>query len=232
MKSESLAEVAIVDYGLGNLYSVRQACEAVGLSAKITSSKNEILKAAAVILPGVGAFGDAMSALRRLDLVTPLRDLGSEGKPLLGICLGLQLLMSESYEFGRHEGLDIIRGSVVRFDGPMGPHGRLRVPQVGWNRIYPPRAPGAEGTESCQCPWTGTVFNSISAGTYMYFVHSFYAVPEDDGVVFSFSKYGHIEFCSSLKQGNVLATQFHPERSGPRGLSIYLNLAAQIDRKC
>src|SRR5438105_140231 len=129
--------VAIVDYGMGNLFSAWQACEKAGLEAVITSSAQEVMAADGVILPGVGAFGGAMETLRSLGLVPVLRNVASRGKPLFGICLGMQLLMSESEEFGRHEGLNIVKGRVVRLKDPMGNWGEpLKVPHVGWNRIH------------------------------------------------------------------------------------------------
>lgn len=213
-------KAVIVDYGLGNLYSVKHAFRHVGLDAEITPSRSEIMAADAVILPGVGAFGDAMDTLHRLDLVGPLRDVAASGKPLIGICLGLQLLMSVSYEFGRHAGLDIVAGEVLRFENPADPSNcRLKVPQVGWTGIY-----NTNGKSS----WTEGPLEGVADGEFMYFVHSFYVRPNDDAVVLSRSKYGHIEFCSSLRKGNVFACQFHPERSGPQGLKIYRNLKAHI----
>ena len=215
--------VAVVDYGLGNLYSVKQACRQVGLRAGITSSKNDIRDADAVILPGVGAFGDAMETLHRLDLVGPLKDAAASGRPLIGICLGLQLLMTESFEFGRHAGLDLISGPVVKFEEPADSSGRpLKVPQVGWNGIF--RKDGSSGPD----PWDRGPLEGLPDGEYMYFVHSFYVKPEDEGLVLSRSGYGNVEFCSSLRKGNVFACQFHPERSGRQGLKVYQNLKSHI----
>lgn len=208
--------VAIVDFGLGNLFSVKHACEHVGLLGVITAAKSEVLAADAVILPGVGAFGDAMDSLQRLDLIPVLRDVAQSRVPLLGICLGIQLLMSESYEFGRHKGLDIIRGTVERFDRPVENERPLKVPQIGWNGIHPAR------------DWSGTLLDGLSDGDSMYFVHSFVAHPEDRQVVLSTSRYGHIEFCSSLALGNIFACQFHPERSAWKGLLVYRNLTKHI----
>jgi len=217
-------QVAIVDYGLGNLYSVKQACAQASLRAEITSSRQDLLNAAAVILPGIGAFGDAMETLRKLDLVNVLRDIAASPKPLVGVCLGQQLLMSESYEFGRHKGLGIIEGPVVRFDHPQIGERTLKVPQIGWNRICKPAAgDGAAGD-----PWAGTFLVGVPEGAYMYFVHSYIVQPQDSGVILSTSRYGHIEFCSSLRLGNVFACQFHPERSGPQGLEIYRALARHL----
>lgn len=216
-----LPRVAIVDYGMGNLFSVKHACLHVGLEPHITFLKDELHQADAVILPGVGAFGDAMETLRKLDLVSFLRDLAFSGKPFIGICLGHQLLMGGSHEFGWHEGLNIIKGSVVRFENHTDESGLLKVPQVGWNRIS--KASGLDAGV-----WEESPLKGIRGGEFMYFVHSFYAQPEDMKVVLSVSSYGGIEFCSSLRQGNIFGCQFHPERSGPAGLQIYYNIASYI----
>ncbi len=217
--------VAIIDYSLGNLYSVKQACSRAGMEAFITSSKQDILEAAAVILPGVGAFGDAMQNLHRFDLVGPLRDLVQAKKPFMGICLGVQLLMAESYEFGYHKGLNFIEGSVVRLDAPREGNRILKVPQIGWNVIHENDKGKNPGSS-----WKGTMLEGIPDGEYMYFVHSYIVQPQDPAVVLTKTKYGHIEFCSSLNQENIFACQFHPERSGVQGLKIYDNFALQIKR--
>jgi imidazole glycerol-phosphate synthase subunit HisF len=213
--------VSIVDYGMGNLYSVKSACERVGLEARITSSSDEILAADAVILPGVGAFGDAMDSLKELDLVGTLKEAAGSSKPFMGICLGMQLILSDSYEFGHHKGLDIIKGSVTRFESPKDDSGRiLKVPHVGWNALYWGR--DANGG------WKGSLLESLREGELMYFVHSFHAEPSDKRIVLSMSRYGDVHFCSSFQYGNVFACQFHPERSGSPGLSIYLNFVDRI----
>lgn len=217
--SERQPRVAIVDHGLGNLHSVKQACEFVGLDAVISSDKSVILKADAVLLPGVGAFGDAMNTLHRLDLVSVLNEVANSSKPMVGICLGLQLLMSESYEFGHHKGLNIIEGTVNRFHQPEENGRLLKVPQVGWNQVY--RA--QDGTS-----WLDTLLNGVDANEYMYFVHSYIVQPQSLDVVFTLTRYGHIEFCSGVKYRNIYGFQFHPERSGLSGLMIYHNLAAQL----
>jgi glutamine amidotransferase len=217
-------KVAVVDYGMGNLFSVKHACEHVGLQASITSSRQEILDADAVILPGVGAFGNAMETLWRLDLVSALQEIAVSSKPLIGICLGMQMLMTESFEFGRHSGLGIISGTVVRFDKPLGPNGVLKVPQVCWNRMYRPE------TAVVDDPWVDSLLNSLPNGVFMYFVHSFYVRPEEREVVIATTRYGSIEFCSALRYRNVFACQCHPERSGPFGLKIYRNLASMLNK--
>lgn len=229
-------KVAIVDYGLGNLYSVKHACAAVGMKAEITSDKRQIIEADAVFLPGVGAFGDAMKTLRKLDLIVPLREYPQSGKPLIGICLGLQLLMEESYEFGHHKGLGLIGGAVTRFEQlgdvqglPAGSRPRpYKVPQIGWNHIYveDPQPPHAAPSI-----WANSPLAGLSEGEFMYFVHSYHVQPADESVVLSRSKYGNIEFCSSLQWGTIFACQFHPERSGEKGLQIYRNIAAHIHQQ-
>ncbi len=210
--------VAIVDYGLGNLFSVQRACESAGLHSVITSDKDEVSCAAGVILPGVGAFGDAMQALRQLELVGALRQAATSGKPLFGICLGMQLLLSESFEFGQHEGLGLIEGSVVSLGEPHEGTRRLKVPQVGWNRLR--RSAG----------WERSLLKGVAPEVHMYFVHSFFCRPKDPSVTVATACYGDIEFCAAMQSGNLFACQFHPERSGPQGLRLYGNLAALVHR--
>lgn len=210
---------AIVDYGMGNLFSVKRACESVGMKAEITSSSKAIFEAEAVILPGVGAFGHAMETLKELNLVTTLQEVARSSKPFLGICLGMQLMMTESFEFGHHEGLGLIPGSVRHFEDPRDSSGKiLKVPQVGWNRISP----------SSPNSWEGTPLEGLPEGEFMYFVHSYYVTPQDSKVSIATSRYGHLEFCSSLNRENLFACQFHPERSGPQGLKIYAQLKRRI----
>lgn len=214
-----------MDYGMGNLFNIRRACEHVGIEPVITPLKDEILRADLVILPGVGAFGDAMAALRRLDLVGVLREVASSDKPLIGICLGMQLLMDESYEFGIHEGLGIVGGCVVRLENPREGDRPLKVPQVQWNRIFPSTERHADGE-----PWAGTPLAGLAEGEFMYFSHSFYVRPRNSSVMLSVSRYGNVEFCSALRWRNVFACQFHPERSGAAGLHVYRNVARAVGR--
>lgn len=209
----SAPRVAIVDYGSGNLHSVLRACRHAGLDASVTSDRRQLSAAAGIILPGVGAFGDAMTTLRSLDLVGPLREAAATGTPILGICLGIQLLMTRSEEFGVHEGLDILKGSVKRFDEPREGDRALKVPEIGWNAIRRPRGPGD--------PWTGTPLEGQRDGEAMYFVHSYCVQPEDEKVILSTTRYGQIEYCSALRRGDLFAFQFHPERSGIEGLRVY-----------
>jgi imidazole glycerol-phosphate synthase subunit HisH len=213
--------VAIIDYGMGNLYSVRHACLVNDLNAVITSSREEIEAADGIILPGVGAFGDAMQMLKAKALDRAIFQFAETSKPILGICLGMQMLMEESYEFGKHLGLGLIPGSVVRFDRPQSPKGECKVPQVGWNQIY-------RATNGAEDPWLDTPFETLSDGVYMYFVHSFYVKPKDTSVQIGHTRYGHIDFCSVLRRGNLFACQAHPEKSGKDGMKVYANLASMI----
>ena len=205
---------AIVDYGLGNLFSIKRACEVVGLSVEVTSDVSVMAEARSIILPGVGAFGDAMQSLDKLDLVSPLKDLAQSGKPFVGICLGQQLLFTESDEFGGYKGLDIIPGTV-RYLPVQEKDGRsLKVPQVGWNGVEIPQGKSDDF-------WDNTVLRETVSGTSMYFVHSCYVTPDDSSAVLGETQYGDIRFCSAIQKDNILAFQFHPERSGEGGLTIY-----------
>jgi len=224
MSEVSHGQVAIIDYGMGNLFSVKHACETVGLTALITRRARDLSSASAVILPGVGAFGEAMKTLTRLDLVSPLREIADSPTPLVGICLGMQLLMTESHEFGRYRGLNIIEGEVLRLRSDS-----VKVPQVGWNQIHPPREE-PDHHDRKRTSWEGTFLEGLADGDFMYFVHSYYCKPSETGPVLSTTRYGGNEFCSSLAQKNVFACQFHPERSGLRGVQLYRNIAQIINR--
>jgi imidazole glycerol-phosphate synthase subunit HisH len=198
--------IAIVDYQMGNLRSVQKGFEQVGHPATISSDPAVLRDADKIVLPGVGAFGDAMAELDRRHLVEPLRDVIAAGKPFLGICLGLQLLFDVGHEGGRYEGLGVLRGEVVRFDLPNG----FKVPHMGWNQLDIRRpAPLLAGLDS---------------GVHCYFVHSYYVVPQDPGVIATQTDYGG-PFCSMIWQDNLYATQFHPEKSQADGLRILRNFA-------
>ncbi|MBN1588152.1 MAG: imidazole glycerol phosphate synthase subunit HisH [Pirellulales bacterium] len=198
--------IAIIDYGMGNLRSVQKGFERVGHQATITADPVQIAAADKVVLPGVGAFEDAIAELRRQKMVEPVLQSIDSGKPFLGICLGLQLLFEESLENGRHEGLGVLPGKVVRFELPK----EYSVPHMGWNRLLiRRRAPILAGVEE---------------GTQVYFVHSYYVVPSDPSVVATETDY-HEPFCSMIWRDNVFATQFHPEKSQAVGLKILKNFA-------
>jgi glutamine amidotransferase len=207
-------EVAIVDYGMGNLFSVKHACARVGLDAVVTTDPAAVRVARAAILPGVGAFAEAMAALTALGLSDALRELSAAGKPLIGICLGLQLLMSESHEFGRHPGLGLIAGDVVKLSTAGGD----KVPHVGWSPVH----------ETVAHAWAATPLSDIPDGSHMYFVHSFHVRPASRDVAVASARHGETEFCAAVRQDNIFACQFHPERSGPLGLRVYENLARQL----
>lgn len=201
--------IAIIDYGMGNLRSVQKGFEKVGFDAVVTADPKVVLEAERVVLPGVGAFRDCMRNLEAGGFVEPILRVIREGRPFLGICLGLQLLFTESEEFGRHQGLDVIPGRVVRFPEGMTADGeKLAVPHMGWNQLS----------------FTGNspVFAGIDEGTNVYFVHSYYVRPADAAVVATTTSYG-IDFCSAICRDNVVATQFHPEKSQEKGLQILKN---------
>lgn len=210
-------KTAIIDYDMGNLFSVQHACSVVGLEPTLVSDASGLMEADAAILPGVGAFGEAMGNLRRLDLVVPIRDFMAQGKPLLGVCLGMQLLFDRSSEFGDHDGLGLIHGRVERFPDRTAEGEKIRVPHIGWSRIWP--GPEANGQ------WHGSPLEGISPGEYMYFIHSFYVIPDNPAEIMSVTRYGGMEYCSSIRRGNVFAAQFHPEKSAHEGLRIYKNFA-------
>jgi glutamine amidotransferase len=201
--------IAIIDYGMGNLRSVQKGFEKVGFEAVVTSDPRVVLEAAKVVLPGVGAFRDCMRNLEQGGFVEPILKVIRDGRPFLGICLGLQLLFTESEEFGLHKGLDIIPGRVTRFPEGLTEGGqKLAVPHMGWNQI------------SFKTP--SPLFNGIKDSSDVYFVHSYYVTPDDISVVSTRTEYG-IEFCSSIRRDNLVATQFHPEKSQATGLRMLRN---------
>jgi len=198
--------IVIVDYGMGNLRSVQKGFEKTGHAATVSSDPGAVAAADKVVLPGVGAFEDAVAELRRRGLVEPVLDAIGTGKPFLGICLGLQLLFETSYEHGKHQGFGVLAGEVVRFQLPA----EYSVPHMGWNQLsIRRRAPILEGIED---------------GAHFYFVHSYYVVPRDPGVVAVETDYGG-PFCSMVWRENLFATQFHPEKSQSDGLRILRNFA-------
>lgn len=198
--------IAIVDYGMGNLRSVQKAFERIDHKAVVTRDKRIIEGADKIVLPGVGAFPDCMKNLADLGLIDPIIKAIKSGKPFLGICLGMQLLFTESEEFGIHKGLDIIRGRVIRFPEGLSSNGnKLKIPHMGWNEIrIRKRAPALE---------------NILDESYLYFVHSYYIVPEDKDLIATTTDYG-FEFASSIWMDNIFACQFHPEKSQQIGLKI------------
>lgn len=194
--------VALIDYGMGNLRSVAKAVEGLGGRVEVTARPNSLARADAVILPGVGAFGEAVRRLRRLGLFGPLREWIAARRPFMGICLGLQLMFERSAEFGSHRGLAAFRGEVLPF------RGRIRVPHMGWNRIVPRR--------------DSRLFRGLRGRPYVYFVHTYFPVPRDRGLVAARTRYG-VSFASAVELGNVAGVQFHPEKSQRVGMRILAN---------
>jgi imidazole glycerol-phosphate synthase subunit HisH len=204
--------IAIVDYGMGNLHSVQKAFERLGHAAEITREAGAILGANGVVLPGVGAFNACMENLKRYDLVAPMRDVVAAKKPFLGICLGFQLLFTESEEFGPQKGLDIFPGRVVGFR----PSNGTKVPHMGWNQL--------------EMKKSTPFLSGVDEGEFVYFVHSFYVVPEDQSLVATTTPYGD-SFASSIATDHLFACQFHPEKSQTIGLRILGNFARFAEKK-
>jgi len=198
--------LAIIDYGMGNLRSVQKGFEKVGCQATVTNDPAVLAAAEKVVLPGVGAFEDAMHELRRRELIEPIRQAVASGKPFLGICLGLQLLFDVGYENGEHQGLGILPGKVVRFELPP----EYKVPHMGWNQL------------SIRRP--SPLLAGLQDGTHAYFVHSYYVVPQDESVIATETNYG-TPFTSMIWRDNLYATQFHPEKSQADGLQMLRNFA-------
>ncbi len=204
-----MSNIVIIDYGVGNFRNVQKAFEAVGTAAEITDSVERAGQAGAVVLPGVGAFGDAIDNLRSRGLDKPVLEAARAGKPLLGICVGLQLLFEESEEMGHHRGLGLLPGKIVRF--PTG----LTVPHMGWNQVEPAR--------------DHPLLAHIAPGDFAYFAHSYYAVPTEAADVVAYTDYGH-RFASIVARDNVGAIQFHPEKSQQVGLQILKNFVELCKR--
>ena len=203
--------IAIIDYGMGNLRSVQKGLERVGFDAVVTRDAGQILAARGVVLPGVGAFSACMENLGKFGLIEPIREIVRGKTPFLGICLGFQLLFSESEEFGKQKGLDLFPGKVIGFHGGAD----LKVPHMGWNRIKKQQdSPFLEG---------------LSSGDYVYFVHSFYVVPSDNSIVATTTDYGQ-SFVSSVAIDKLFACQFHPEKSQELGLRILANFGRFVER--
>ncbi len=202
--------ITIIDYEMGNLRSVEKAFERLGFAVRVSADPAAIQSADKVVLPGVGAFRDCIDNLRNGGFVAPLLEHIDRGKPLLGICVGMQMLFEVSEEFGEHRGLGLIPGRVVRFPAGMVENNeRLKVPHMGWNNISIRK----------QAP----LFAGIKDGSFVYFVHSYYCAAENRADIAATCRYGDIEFCASIWRDNIMATQFHPEKSQTIGLNIFRN---------
>lgn len=192
--------ITIIDYQMGNLRSVQKAVERSGVEAEITSDPTKIASADKLILPGVGAFGDAIKEIRNRDLELPIKDYLAGDRPFLGICLGLQMLFEQGFEHGTHEGLGVLAGDVIRFELPS----QYKIPHMGWNTVDT----GPAGADL-----------GIDDGTHFYFVHSYYVRPTDPNIIALQCDYGG-SFCAAVRRGNLFATQFHPEKSQQAGLQL------------
>jgi len=199
-------KVSIIDYEMGNLKSINKLLQYLKVDSEITSDYKVILDSDGVILPGVGAFGDAMKNLKEKDLLPTIDQIVKEKKPLFGICLGQQLLFSKSYEMGEHMGLDIIKGEVIPFDI----NKVDKVPQIGWNSVDFQKS-------------NHFLLEHIPNNSYFYFVHSFYGVPDNKENILGNTQYGEILFSSMVFKENIVATQFHPEKSSKNGIQMYQN---------
>lgn len=213
--------IAVIDYGMGNLRSVQKALEISGAKAKVTSDPRDIKKADKVVFPGVGAFGDAVKELKSRKLEKPLKDAISEGKPFLGLCLGLQLLFEKSEEAPGVKGLGIFKGDVKKFKFA---DRALKVPHMGWNNITK-NARHKEGGQVKRKAQSGKIFKNVPDGSYMYFVHSYYVKPKDRSVIITETNYG-IRFVSGIQKGNIYGFQFHPEKSQDVGLEVLKNFVS------
>jgi glutamine amidotransferase len=213
-------KITIIDYDNGNLESVYRACDYVGMTPIISSNQSEIDKSDAIILPGVGAFGDAMKSLKEGNLIDPIYNFIKTGKIVVGICLGMQLFLNKSEESSKENGLGLIEGECLHF-AKFFQNTNTKVPQIQWNTIY---------SENKIDFNKASPFSSLKQNEFMFFVHSFFVKTKNNGDILSLSKYGDIEYCSALQKDNIIGMQFHPEKSGPKGLEIYENIKNIIIR--
>lgn len=202
--------IAIIDYGAGNIQSVYKALKFIGADCKVTSDKDEILNADGAILPGVGSFGDAMDTMTKRGVKDTIIEYTKSGKPFLGICLGLQLLFPESEETPGVKGLDIFKGTITKIPNQ---NRTLKIPHMGWNNISIKQKNG--------------IFKDIEGEPYVYFVHSFYLKAQDKDIVAATTQYG-VEIDAAVQKGNIIATQFHPEKSGEVGLKMLKNFVEMV----
>lgn len=201
--------IAVIDYGAGNLQSVVKAFHFIGCDILVTTDQEELKQASAAVLPGVGAFGDAMNCLKQSDFVNPVLDFIESGKPFLGICLGLQLLFEGSEETPGVSGLGVLKGKIIKIPAETG----LKIPHIGWNSLVVKENAG--------------LFKNLEPNPYVYFVHSYYLRAENPDVVSSTTNYG-IEIDASVQRNNLFATQFHPEKSGKTGLQMLKNFVSFV----
>jgi imidazole glycerol-phosphate synthase subunit HisH len=202
--------LGIVDYGMGNIFSILNATKSVGFKSELVKDPSKFKDYNSLILPGVGAFHNAVEKFNDNDLVEYLNEFKKTGKYIIGICLGMQLIMEKSYEFGEHEGLGYIRGDCIRFPKNVNKK-KLLIPHISWNKIS-------------FNDYNSTIFKGVKNLSFMYFVHSYFCDLKDESYIMSKTNYHGFEFCSSLKMENIIGLQFHPEKSGVNGLKILSNI--------
>ena len=212
--------LGIIDYKINNVLSVQRAFQKIGQEARIISTPEEIIKAQALVLPGVGSFNDGMRALKKYRLIDPIKEKIKQGSPLLGICLGMQMLFSESSEFGKHQGLNLIEGKVVPLKSPAeARQPNYKLPHIGWNRI----------SSLAKGRWKGTLLEKLSDPS-VYYVHSYYPQVKNKKLILATTEYGRQKFCAVVQKDNITGTQFHPEKSGEAGLQILKNFVNLINK--
>lgn len=213
-------KVAIVDYGVGNLFNVQRALESIGANAAISSDSAEILGAERLVVPGVGAFAEGMKGLQERGLAGPIREFAASGRPILGICLGAQLMLTHSEEHGTHAGLDLVKGLVVALRQPVSGGEQYKIPQIGWNSLrLPDYASGSL--------WDNTILRGLTGEPSVYFLHTYITTLHDPRASIAVTEYGHDRFCSVFQSKNISGIQPHPERSGQVGLQILKNFLEQ-----
>lgn len=213
-------KIVIIDYGLCNLLSVHNALAHIGIKSVVTHDPADLKDADAAILPGVGAFRDGIEGLRQRGFVEAVKLYVMKGRPLFGICLGMQLLMDKSYEFGEYEGLGLISGAVTPVDNVSNEGLPLKIPHIGWNTLL-----------NASCSWDNTPLSGLRKGSEVYFVHSFRVVPRDNAHILAETEYGGKRFCSMIAKGNIYGCQFHPEKSSASGLSILENFVKNVRKE-
>mgnify|MGYP006100100353 CR=1 FL=1 len=204
-----MKKIGIIDYGVGNIRSISNAISNFGVEALLTDSRDEILDCSGIILPGVGAFRHGIEKLKEKNLDLILADFIASNKPLLGICLGMQMLFTSSSEFGTSEGLGFIEGTVEQL--PI--QENCKLPHIAWTSIYP----------NSNRSWNNTLLNDVEINSDMYHVHSYFVNPTDEDYILSLSSYNDFQFCSTVQKNNILGCQYHPEKSGEAGLSVIKN---------
>ena len=211
-----MRDILIIDYGIGNIRSVMRGIEICGFNPILSSNSKDIINANKIILPGVGAFNDGMNGLKNRDLIDPIKRFVKSGKYFLGICLGMQMMLSKSYEHGNFDGLNLIEGEVLSFPKPE-IENRYKIPHVGWNSLIKKK----------NDIWQSTILEGLKDESDVYFVHSYYVKPKSEKNSLANCNYMNIEFCSVLQKDNIYGCQFHPEKSGEVGLSILKNFCKQ-----